>query len=138
MNTFWVILIILISLIILGILFFLFMVWGISQGLRNKYGPEWISGELNIRFNHFNINSENKKTIRYLLSENETYEITTQIEDSMNSHIENNYLTNSDKFSVLKYIWIKSNNETYEYRQIENDKLKAMLLLNSRELIYFK
>ena len=135
MNISWVILIILIS---LGLLYFPFIFWGISQGLRNKYGPEWIPDELNIRFNHFNINSENKKTIRYLLSENETYEITTQIDDSINSHIENNYLTNSDKFSVLKYSWRKSNNESYEYRQIKNDKLKAMLLLNSRELIYFK
>ena len=135
MNISWVILIILIS---LGLLYFPFIFWGISQGLRNKYGPEWIPDELNIRFNHFNINSENKKTIRYLLSENETYEITTQIDDSINSHIENNYLTTSDKFSVLKYIWRKSNNESYEYRQIKNDKLKAMLLLNSRELIYFK
>jgi len=138
MNIFWIILIIIAIVIILGILFFLFIAWGFSQGFKNKFGPEWILGELNISFNYFNIDSENKKTIRYLLSENETNEIATQIYNLINDYKKDNFVANSDVLRAQENLWRKSNDETYEYRQMKNDKLKAILLLNSRELIYFK
>ncbi len=124
-----ILLIIIASLIVLGILFFIFIVWIFSKGLRNKFGPEWIPGELEISFNYFNVTLENKKTIRYSLSENETIKIADQI---CNLIIDSKI--NNDEY----YLWRKSDNVTCEYRQMKNDKLKAILLLNSRELIYFK
>jgi len=130
MSFIWdILLIIIASLIVLGILFFIFIVWIFSKGLRNKFGPEWIPGELEISFNYFNVTLENKKTIRYSLSENETIKIADQI---------CNLIIDSKKNNDEYYLWRKSDNETCEYRQMKNDKLKAILLLNSRELIYFK
>jgi|APGre2960657505_1045072.scaffolds.fasta_scaffold173464_1 hypothetical protein len=130
MSFIWdILLIIIASLIVLGILFFIFIVWIFSKGLRNKFGPEWIPGELEISFNYFNVTLENKKTIRYSLSENETIKIADQI---CNLIIDSKI--NNDEY----YLWRKSDNVTCEYRQMKNDKLKAILLLNSRELIYFK
>ena len=80
MSFIWdILLIIIATLIVLGILFFIFIVWIFSKGLRNKFGPEWIPGELEISFNYFNVTLENKKTIRYSLSENETIKIADQI-----------------------------------------------------------
>ncbi len=130
MSFIWdILLIIIASLIVLGILFFIFIVWIFSKGLRNKFGPEWIPGELEISFNYFNVTLENKKTIRYSLSENETIKIADQI---------CNLIIDSKKNNDEYYLWRKSDNETFEYRKMKNDKLKAILLLNSRELIYFK
>ena len=130
MSFIWdILLIIIASLTVLGILFFIFIVWIFSKGLRNKFGPEWIPGELEISFNYFNVTLENKKTIRYSLSENETIKIADQI---------CNLIIDSKKNNDEYYLWRKSDNETFEYRKMKNDKLKAILLLNSRELIYFK
>ncbi len=130
MSFIWdILLIIIATLIVLGILFFIFIVWIFSKGLRNKFGPEWIPGELEISFNYFNVTLENKKTIRYSLSENETIKIADQI---------CNLIIDSKKNNDEYYLWRKSDNETFEYRKMKNDKLKAILLLNSRELIYFK
>jgi hypothetical protein len=130
MSFIWdILLMIIASLIVLGILFFIFIVWIFSKGLRNKFGPEWIPGELEISFNYFNVTLENKKTIRYSLSENETIKIADQI---------CNLIIDSKKNNDEYYLWRKSDNETFEYRKMKNDKLKAILLLNSRELIYFK
>ena len=130
MSFIWdILLIIIASLIVLGILFFIFIVWIFSKGLRNKFGPEWIPGELEISFNYFNVTLENKKTIRYSLSENETIKIAEQI---------CNLIIDSKKNNDEYYLWRKNDNETFEYRKMKNDKLKAILLLNSRELIYFK
>ena len=130
MSFIWdILLIIIASLTVLGILFFIFIVWIFSKGLRNKFGPEWIPGELEISFNYFNVTLENKKTIRYSLSENETIKIADQI---------CNLIIDSKKNNDEYYLWRKIDNETFEYRKMKNDKLKAILLLNSRELIYFK
>ena len=136
MNIFLVLLIIIGSVIILGILFLLFVVWGFSKGFRNKYGPEWIPAELRINFNHFNVSNENKKTIRYALNENETDEIFVQIYSLITTNTQVVY--NSFPFKFPESIWIKIDDETYEYRQIESNKLKAIFSTKNKELIYHK
>ena len=136
MNTFLIILIIVGSVIILGILFLLFAVWGISKGLRNKFGPEWIPAELQMDFNHFNVSNENKKTIRYTLSENETNKIFVQISSLITDNTR--VINNSFPFKFPDSIWIKIDDETYEYRQIESKKLKAIFSTKNNELVYHK
>ena len=136
MNIFWVILIIIGSVIILGILFLLFVVYGFSKGFRNKFGPEWIPAELIINFNHFNVSNENKKTIRYALNENETDEIFVQIYSLITDNTQ--VVNNSFPFKFPESTWIKIDNETYEYRQIESNKLKAIFSTKNKELIYHK
>lgn len=137
MNIFWIIGVIILSLIILYGLFLLFVISKMPQAFNNKFGPEWIPNELNIRFNHFNVNFENNKIIKYLLSEDEIYEISIQINYLISNQITYN-ITNSDTLINQKYSWRRSDNETYEYRQVVNDELKASLLLNTNELVYFK
>jgi hypothetical protein len=136
MNIFWIILIIIAIVIILGILFLLFIVWGFAQGFRNKFGPEWIPAELRIQFNHFNVSNENKKTIRYLFNEHETDEISVQIYSLITTNTQ--IINNSFPFKFPESIWIKIDNETYEYRQIESNKLKATFSTKNNELIYHK
>jgi hypothetical protein len=136
MNIFLVLLIIIGSVIILGILFFLFVVWGFPKGFRNKFGPEWIPAELRINFNHFNVSNENKKTIRYALDENETDEIFIQIYSLITNNTQ--AVNNSFPFKFPESFWIKIDHETYEYRQIETNKLKAIFSTKNKELIYHK
>lgn len=135
MNIFWVILIIIICVVILFFLFLFFVVWGFSQAFRNKFGPEWIPSELKIDFNHFNVNYEDKKTIKYLLSEDEANEIFLQIDNQINNKIQTNKSSFPHKFP--ESTWIKSNNSTYEFRQSENNKIRATFIVNTKELIYF-
>jgi hypothetical protein len=136
MNIFWVILIIIGSVIILGMLFLLFVIYALSKGLRNKYGPEWIPAELRINFNHFNVSNENKKTIRYALNEIETDEIFVQIYFLITDNTQ--VVNNSFPLKFPESTWIKIDNETYEYRQIESNKLKAVFSTKNKELIYHK
>lgn len=79
----------------------------ISKGLRNKFGPEWIPGELEISFNYFNVILENKKTIRYLLSENETIKIADQIY---------NLIIDSKKNNDESYLWRKSDSPFLSFK----------------------
>ena len=138
MNIFWIIVIIIGSLFVLGIVLFLLTAWGLSQGLKKKFGPEWIPGELNINFNYFEVDYENEKRIRCVLSENETDEIATQIHALTKDYKKNIFVDNSYKPKVNKYVWRKCSDEIYECRNMKNDTLKATLLLSSKELIYFK
>lgn len=131
MNIFWVIII-----IIIICAFILLFLWAISQGFRDKYGPEWIPAELKINFNHFEVNDEDKKTIKYLFSEDEANDILLQIVDQ----IDNKMHPYKSLFphSFPESNWIKSNDSTYEFRQLESNKLKAEFIVNTKELIYFK
>jgi len=138
MNILRIVIIIIGILFVLGILLFLLTAWGLSQGIKKKFGPEWIPGELNINFNYFEFDEENKKNIRYVLSASETEEIATQIQALINEYDKNTFVEQSKKRKQAKYLWRKCNDETYEFRHLKNDTLKAMLLLNSKELIYFK
>ena len=138
MNTLRIIVIIIAVLFVLGILLFLLMAWGLSKGFKKKFGPEWIPGELNISFNYFEFDEENEKNIRYVLSASETEEIAIQIQALINDYKKNTFVDNSGKRKPNKYLWRKCNDETYEFRDMKNDTLKAMLFLNSKELIYFK
>jgi hypothetical protein len=138
MNILRIIIIIIAVLFVLGILLFLLIAWGLSQGIKKKFGPEWIPGELNINFNYFEFDEENEKNIRYVLSASETDEIVTQIQALINEYDKNTIVKQSKKPRPGKYLWKKCNDETYEFRHLKNDTLKAMLLLNSKELIYFK
>ena len=138
MNILRIVIIIIGILFVLGIFLFLLIAWGLSQGIKKKFGPEWIPGELNINFNYFEFDEENKKNIRYVLSASETEEIATQIQALINEYDKNTFVDHSEKRKSAKYLWRKCNDETYEFRHLKNDTLKAMLLLNSKELIYFK
>jgi hypothetical protein len=138
MNILRIVIIIIGILFVLGILLFLLIAWGLSQGIKKKFGPEWIPGELNINFNYFEFDEENEKNIRYVLSASETDEIVTQIQALINGYDKNTFVEQSKKRKPAKYLWRKCNDETYEFRHLKNDTLKAMLLLNSKELIYFK
>ncbi len=138
MNIFWIIIIIIGSLVVLGIVFFLLTAWGLSQGFKKKFGPEWIPGELNISFNYFEVDDENEKRIRYVLSENETDEIATQVHALIKDYEKNIFVDNSYKLKANKYIWKKCSDEVFECRNLNNDTLKATLLLSSKKLIYFK
>ena len=119
MNAFWIILIIIGSIILIVVLFLIFAAWGISMGLRNKYGPEWIPSELKIKFNHLNISCENKRTIKYSLNDYETKEIFNQI----SILIENNNIIDFNNLQIPLCKWIKLDNETYEFREIESRML---------------
>jgi hypothetical protein len=138
MNILRIILIIIAVLFVVGILLFLLIAWGLSLGIKKKFGPEWIPGELNISFNYFEFDEENEKNIRYVLSANETEEITTQIHALINDNNKNTFVDHSGKRKPNNYLWRKCNDEAFEFRDKKNDTLKAMLLLNSKELIYFK
>jgi hypothetical protein len=136
MNIFWSILIIIGSLIILGIVTFLFFVWAISEGIKKKFGPEWLPAELKIDFDYFNVSHEDKKTIRYTLNEYDAEDILKQISSLL---IENSYFVNrSNSHAFPKSIWIKIDEESFEYRQIESNKLKALFSNKNKELIYYK
>ncbi|MEN9963049.1 MAG: hypothetical protein RL582_144 [Bacteroidota bacterium] len=132
MNIFWSILIIIGSLLILGIVTFLFFVWAISKGFKKKFGPEWLPAELKITFEYINVSHEDKKTIRYSLSEHETIEIFEQI-CSLNTNDTYDFIHSSPSS-----IWIKIDDETFEYRHIKSNKLKAVFSNKNRELIYHK
>ncbi len=129
---FWVLLII----ICVVILFFIFLVWVFSQGFKNKYGPEWIPAELRIDFNHINVNYEDEKTIKYLLSEDETNEIFYQIDNQINNNA--NTYKSALPYTFPEATWIENNHSTYEFRQSENNILKAVFIIDKKELIYFK
>jgi hypothetical protein len=136
MNIFWSILIIIGSLLILGIVTFLFFVWAISKGFKKKFGPEWLPAELKITFDYINLSHEDKKTIRYTLSKHETVEISEQICSMISNR---NYdVIHSAPHSFPSSIWIKIDDETYEYRHIKSNKLKAVFSNKNRELIYHK
>lgn len=137
MNIFWIVSIIILSIIFIYFLLILFMVSRLPQAFNNKFGPEWIPKELNIRFNHLNVNLENEQTIKYLLTEDEIYEISIQINCLISNDI--NYIVKkSNTISNQNYSWRRSYNEKYEYRHVVNNELKAILLLNTNELVYFK
>jgi len=138
MNILRIVIIIIGILFVLGILLFLLIAWGLSQGIKKKFGPEWIPVELNISFNYFEFDEENEKNIRYVLSASDTEEIATQIQALINEYDKNIFVDHSEKRKPAKYLWRKYNDETYEFRHVKNHTLKAMLLLNSKELIYFK
>lgn len=138
MNILRIILIIIGILFVVGILLFLLIAWGLSQGIKKKFGPEWIPGELNISFNYFEFDEENEKKIRYVLSANETEEIATQIQALINDYKKNPFVDHTEKRNPNNYLWRKCNDETYEFRHKKNDTQKAIFLLNSKELIYFK
>jgi len=136
MNIFWGILIIIGSLIILGILILLFFSRAISEGFRKKFGPEWIPAELKIDFDYFNVSHEDKKTIIYRLSEYDADDILNQISSKLthNSH----EISHSLPHSFPESVWIKIDDETYEYRTHTSNKLKANFSNKNRELIYHK
>jgi len=90
------------------------------------------------QFQLFRIWFWERKKISYVLSASETEEITTQIQALINGYDKNTFVQQSKKRKSAKYLWRKCNDETYEFRHVKNDTLKAMLLLNSKELIYFK
>lgn len=138
MNILRIIIIIIAVLFVVGILLFLLIAWGLSQGIKKKFGPEWILGELNISFNYFEFDEEKEKKIRYVLSASETDEIANQIQDLINGYDKNTFVYNSEKRKPNNYLWKKCNDDTYEFRHKKNDTLKATLLLNSKELIYLK
>lgn len=136
MDISWVILIIIIAVIFLLILFFYFMVWGISQGLRNKFGPEWIPFELQIKFNHNTIDFEDKKIIKYVLSDKESIEAVSQI----NYQITNKQVHNGHRspFEFQESYWRKIDSNVYKFRQVKTDRLKAVFTSSNKELIYYK
>jgi len=143
MNTFWVILIIIVVAIILLILFFLFIVWGISKGIRNKFGPEWIPAELRIMFNHIDVDLEDRRVIKYLLSDYDAREITFQINSQINNenpHIIEELEHNRNSFPQRfpESFWRKINDKTYEFWQVDSNKLKATFSTMNNELIYYK
>jgi hypothetical protein len=124
------------ALFVLGILFFLFILWAISKGLRNKFGPEWLPAELKIDFNYINVSNENRKTIRYVLSEHESNAILKQISSLITNNSE--AINSSFDFEFQKFYRIPVDDETYAYRQIESQKLKAVFSVKNKELIYYK
>lgn len=136
MNYVWIFLIIIGALFVLGILFFLFILWAISKGLRNKFGPEWLPAELKIDFNYINVCNENRKTIRYVLSEHESNAILKQISSLITNNSE--AINSSFDFEFQKFYWTPVGDETYAYRQIESQKLKAVFSVKNKELIYYK
>ena len=136
MNIFWSILIIIGSLIILGIVTLLFFIWAISEGFKKKFGPEWLPAELKINFDYINVSHEDKKTIRYTLGEYDAEDIFEQI-SSLITDIQ--YVVNrSNPYAFPKSIWIKIDEKSFEFRQIESNKLKAVFSNKNKELIYFK
>ena len=132
MNIFWIILIIVICVIIIFIIFLLVIDWAFSQGFKNKFENEWLPYELGISFDYFDVSSENQKMISYLFSENKTCEI------KINEMINNYNQIKPSTVDGQTCFWIKTNEETYEFLQVENNKLKAIFLLNDCELKYFK
>ena len=137
MNYVWILLIIIGALVVLGILFFVFILWAISKGLRNKFGPEWLPAELQIDFNYINVSNENRKTIRYVLGEHESNAILKQISSLITNNSE--AINCSFDFEIQKFCWIPViEDETYEYRQTESKKLKAVFSVKNKELIYYK
>lgn len=137
MNFVWILLIIIGALVVLGILFFVFILWTISKGLRNKFGPEWLPAELQIDFNYINVSNENRKTIRYVLGEHESNAILKQISSLITNNSE--AINCSFDFEIQKFCWIPViEDETYEYRQTESKKLKAVFSVKNKELIYYK
>jgi hypothetical protein len=136
MNIFWGILIIIGSLIILGILILLFFVRTISEGFRKKFGPEWIPAELKINFDYFNVSHEDKKTIRYKLSEYDADDISNQISSILSQNTLE--VRHSLPHRLPESKWIKIDDEAYEYRTLTSNKLKAIFSNKNRELIYHK
>ena len=132
MNIFWVILIV----IGLVVIFTIFLIFLISAGFREKYGPEWIPAELKINFNCINVNYEDKKIIKFVLSDAEAYQILFQIDDQINEGTQSN--KNSFPYEFPVSSWIKIHETNYEFRQSEDNKIKATFMLDTNELIYFK
>lgn len=118
---------------ILGIVaLFISLYWLIINGLKNKFGYEWIPWEIGIEFDYFNIIEENKKIIRFSLLEHEIEKFDTQFYRNVKSVDINSDNENKDSK------WFKVDFNTYEFRNLKNDKLIAILDLKLHELIYFK
>ena len=128
MNILWIILVVLTIII----LFLVFFFWAIGKGLDNKFGPEWIPVELGIQFNHINVYSEDKETIKYLLTENETLDIEEQITDNLKY----NLFDGTEK--SRSGLWTNPRDKVYSFKESSNNKLKAELSVKKKTLIYYR
>lgn len=125
-----------IIIVIVIIIFLVFLVSAIPQAFRNKFGPEWIPAELKISFNHFKVDCEDNKTIKYLFSDEEISNVFSQIDFQISNKIQTN--NNSFPLKFQESYWCKIDNEMYEYRQLESNNLKATLSIITKELVYYK
>ena len=128
-------------LIILVSLIAFFMVLGVataSSGFQSKFGPEWVSGELGIRFNIVSPQQEDRKTIRFFLTPGDADNVLHQIDDNIRVDIIN---TNAGlppvKHNKL-HSWSMVDMDTFEYRNNKTNNLKAAFDLSQNILVYYK
>jgi hypothetical protein len=133
MNIFWII----IGSILFLAIFLLIIIFGaLSKGIDQKFGREWIPKELHLNFNHFNISKENEEKIEFYLSDSEKEDILDQISILIASY--DSVEITPSSFSFQKCRWLKIEEATFECREIETSKLKAVISTLTKELVYFK
>lgn len=78
------------------------------------------------------MHSEDKETITYLLTENETLDIEEQITD----YLEYNLFDGTEK--NLSKSWTNPRDKLYSFKESTNNKLKAELSVKENTLIYYR
>jgi hypothetical protein len=123
------------AVILLLIILLMVLVILIGQGFSEKFGPEWIPHELGIEFNHLKITFQNSETIFYQLNESETEQVRSRILF---------LITVSPQKPTSLYpdlrltSWKFTGDESYECRENETQKLKAVFSVRKMELRYYK
>jgi len=124
--------IVLVSLLVFG---FLITIALVSKGFNNKFGPEWIPGELGIRFYLMSPSIESRKTIKIFLRPTDADNVLLQI----NSHIRKDIANSKAGYEQTKlHVWSMADLNTFECKNTKTDKMKAIFKLEENMLIYFK
>ncbi|MFN5346075.1 MAG: hypothetical protein ACK44N_07220 [Bacteroidota bacterium] len=121
------------------IVFFFVLVIAISsKGFRNKFGPEWVPGELQIRFNIVCRQQEDWKKIRFYLTPTDADNVLRQIDEHIRVGIINLNAGHPPMKHKKLHSWSMVDMNTFEYRNNKTNKLKAVFYLNENMLDYFK
>lgn len=128
----------LIGLISIFIFLFVLAIALASKGFVNKFGPEWIPGELGIRFNMASPLIDEWKTIKIFLTPFDADNVLRQIDDYIRTDIINEKAGFEKMRHEKLYTWTMLDTNTFECRNNKTDKLKAVFKLEENMLIYYK
>ena len=124
--------IVLVSLLVFG---FVITVALVSKGFQNKFGPEWIPGELGIRFNMASPLIDKWKTIEIFLTPLDADNVLLQINDRIRKDIANG---KAGYEPTKLHVWSMKDLNTFECSNLKTNKLKAVFKLEENKLIYYK
>jgi hypothetical protein len=120
------------------VFFFVIVIALASKGFRNKFGPEWVPGELQIRFNIVCRQQEDWKKIRFFLTPPDADNVLRQIDEHIRVDIINLKAGHPPMKHKKLHSWSMVDMNTFECRNNKTNKVKAVFYLNENMLDYFK